>query len=301
MVWKTKKRPDFVLAFCKMAGWTGLEPATSGVTGRRSNQLNYHPSGKLKWSKKFILQGLSMWKRKFFLCRFMTEENPGEQGRSVLELEWLSYLFLWPLGLVMRVWGRTLRFRFRSDADRLALYYQQEPAVILLWHNRLFLAAEIYRRFRPGRKVFGIVSASKDGAWLAAFFRMMGIGAVRGSRHFRGTAAFRELFDNLKAGHDVAVTPDGSRGPCYDMKAGAFLVARIAKSPVLLLCPNFTSAWRLKSWDGFYLPKPFSMVEVRCELLNGLDASGVPKEKDLGAAELKRRMDGMTVDLDGGS
>ncbi len=26
-----------------MAGWTGLEPATSGVTGRRSNQLNYHP------------------------------------------------------------------------------------------------------------------------------------------------------------------------------------------------------------------------------------------------------------------
>ena len=28
-----------------MAGWTGLEPAASGVTGRRSNQLNYHP----KW------------------------------------------------------------------------------------------------------------------------------------------------------------------------------------------------------------------------------------------------------------
>ena len=27
----------------RMAGWTGLEPAASGVTGRRSNQLNYHP------------------------------------------------------------------------------------------------------------------------------------------------------------------------------------------------------------------------------------------------------------------
>src|SRR5438045_127954 len=26
-----------------LAGRTGLEPATSGVTGRRSNQLNYHP------------------------------------------------------------------------------------------------------------------------------------------------------------------------------------------------------------------------------------------------------------------
>ena len=25
-----------------MADWTGLEPATPGVTGRYSNQLNYH-------------------------------------------------------------------------------------------------------------------------------------------------------------------------------------------------------------------------------------------------------------------
>ncbi len=27
---------------CKLAEWTGLEPATPGVTGRYSNQLNYH-------------------------------------------------------------------------------------------------------------------------------------------------------------------------------------------------------------------------------------------------------------------
>jgi hypothetical protein len=25
------------------AGWTGLEPATSAVTGQHSNQLNYQP------------------------------------------------------------------------------------------------------------------------------------------------------------------------------------------------------------------------------------------------------------------
>jgi hypothetical protein len=31
-----------VLRTLNLAEWTGLEPATPGVTGRYSNQLNYH-------------------------------------------------------------------------------------------------------------------------------------------------------------------------------------------------------------------------------------------------------------------
>jgi hypothetical protein len=40
---KTEK-PAFMQtrAFKSLAEWTGLEPATPGVTGRYSNQLNYH-------------------------------------------------------------------------------------------------------------------------------------------------------------------------------------------------------------------------------------------------------------------
>ncbi len=35
------KAPDVSGAFLKLAERTGLEPATSGVTGQHSNQLNY--------------------------------------------------------------------------------------------------------------------------------------------------------------------------------------------------------------------------------------------------------------------
>jgi hypothetical protein len=36
------KKGELAFAFLLLAEWTGLEPATPGVTGRYSNQLNYH-------------------------------------------------------------------------------------------------------------------------------------------------------------------------------------------------------------------------------------------------------------------
>ena len=40
---KRKSFTLFVMFFLLLSGLTGLEPATSAVTGRRSNQLNYSP------------------------------------------------------------------------------------------------------------------------------------------------------------------------------------------------------------------------------------------------------------------
>uniref|UniRef100_E6QAJ6 Uncharacterized protein n=1 Tax=mine drainage metagenome TaxID=410659 RepID=E6QAJ6_9ZZZZ len=42
--YRHKKRRPKRVALLALAGRTGLEPATSGVTGRHSNQLNYHPN-----------------------------------------------------------------------------------------------------------------------------------------------------------------------------------------------------------------------------------------------------------------
>ena len=39
---EVKKKGAVFAAPSKMAEWTGLEPATLGVTGRYSNRLNYH-------------------------------------------------------------------------------------------------------------------------------------------------------------------------------------------------------------------------------------------------------------------
>jgi lysophospholipid acyltransferase (LPLAT)-like uncharacterized protein len=172
-------------------------------------------------------------------------------------------LVLWPLGLMLKLWGRSWRFVI-DPADRAAISRQDEPVAMMLWHNRLIFAAEIVRRYRGARPVYALVSASKDGAWLTAFFRLVGIRTVRGSSSLGGREAALALVGVLRAGGDIGLTPDGPRGPCYDFKAGGLIVARRAGVRVLLLGGEFASAWRMGSWDGFYLPKPFSTVRVRC-------------------------------------
>ncbi len=179
----------------------------------------------------------------------------------------------------------SLRFDL-TDEDRRNYMKNDVPVAIVLWHNRLFLSAEIVRRFRVGRPAYALVSASQDGAWLTAFFSLAGLRTVRGSSSRLGREAANALVDTLRAGHDIGVTPDGPRGPCYEVKPGAVIVARRTRAPLLLVGAEFDSAWQLRSWDRFYVPKPFSRVRMRCEI--------VPVEaladRDTAVAQLQQRL-----------
>lgn len=192
---------------------------------------------------------------------------------------------LWPLSALLKLWGRSLRFE--ESAEDLRNWTKKDvPVTIVLWHNRLFLAAEIVRRYRQGRTPYALVSASEDGAWLTAFFSLAGLRAVRGSSSRLGREAASALVDVLRGGHDVGITPDGPRGPCYELKPGAVIVARRTQAPVLLVGGEFSAAWRLGSWDGFYLPRPFSRVRMRCELLTPEQLA----DRDAGLALMRERL-----------
>jgi lysophospholipid acyltransferase (LPLAT)-like uncharacterized protein len=192
---------------------------------------------------------------------------------------------LWPFGLLLKMWGRSLRFEVAPE-DLKNYEKRDEPVALVLWHNRLFLSAEILRRFRHGRPAYALVSASKDGAWLAAFFSLVGMRTVRGSSSRLGREAANALVEMLRAGHDIGVTPDGPRGPCYELKPGALIVTRRTQTPLLIIGAEFKSAWRMKSWDGFYVPKPFSRVRMRC----GLMPAEALTDRDAAAAALRAQL-----------
>ncbi len=218
---------------------------------------------------------------------------PAAPAAEVKAISGWRQALLWPLGLLVRLWGMTLRFE-ASPEDLRNWTKKDEPVAIVLWHNRLFLSAEIVRRYRQGRPVYALVSASQDGAWLTAFFAAAGLRTVRGSSSRMGREAATALVDVLRAGHDVGITPDGPRGPCYELKPGALIVTRRTRTPILIVGGEFESAWRLRSWDRFYIPRPFSRVRMRCEQITADQLN----DRDAAMAVLRDRLIGLNPDRD---
>ena len=184
-------------------------------------------------------------------------DAPGSSTHGWRE-QWLIWFGSWLLrGLVL-----TLRLRVQNP-ERLRDRVPAEPFIFVFWHNQLLLVPIIWNRFlnakdRPLAKA--LTSRSRDGELVALFLARFGIDAVRGSATKGGAASLRELVGWLKRGHDIGLTPDGSRGPCYEIKPGLILLAQLSGRPILPLSFKFSSSWRLKSWDRFFIPKPFSNV-----------------------------------------
>jgi lysophospholipid acyltransferase (LPLAT)-like uncharacterized protein len=164
-------------------------------------------------------------------------------------------------GLLMRLWVATLRITAdERSSERFSA--MGEPMLFVLWHNRLFIAGHLARRYRAGRPLHALISTSNDGAWLTAFFATMGLKAVRGSSSKGGREAVNELLQILRDGGDAGITPDGPRGPIYVAKPGALLLARRSGASIAMLGADYESAWKLRSWDGFLLPHPFSRIHL---------------------------------------
>lgn len=163
---------------------------------------------------------------------------------------------------VLRLLVRTLRFR----TVNLAAASQREdgePFIFVFWHNRLLLIPVAWQRFLLVGKTTGgvaLTSSSRDGELIAQFIGRFGVGAVRGSATERGSTALRELVRSLRRGIDVGITPDGSRGPCYAIKPGLVLLAQLSGRRILPISFEYARSWRTKSWDRFFIPKPFSSV-----------------------------------------
>jgi lysophospholipid acyltransferase (LPLAT)-like uncharacterized protein len=151
------------------------------------------------------------------------------------------------------------------------------PVIFAIWHDRLALSLMIYRRYFarawPGRRMAAIVSASRDGGLLARVLELSNVQPVRGSSSRRGAQAVLEMASWAARGYDLAITPDGPRGPRHTVQNGAVALAQVTGLPIVPVFLELSHKWRLRSWDRFQVPMPFA----RCRVFVG-EALDVPRE-----------------------
>jgi len=162
---------------------------------------------------------------------------------------------------LLQVWARTLRYEID---DRLGVAGRpvNENYIGALWHNRLLIFPFVLRRFFSNRRGAALISASRDGDLLADAIKRFDFDIVRGSSSRLGASAILQLTDVLASGRDVVITPDGPRGPAYELGPGIIFLAQKSGAAVLPVNMEYSSCWRLKSWDRLILPRPFSKVRV---------------------------------------
>jgi Kdo2-lipid IVA 3' secondary acyltransferase len=162
---------------------------------------------------------------------------------------------------LLQIWARTLRYEI-EDRSNLIGTPMTENYIGSLWHNRLLLISYVLKRFAPRRPGAGLISASRDGDLVADLTQRFGFDVVRGSSSRLGTSGLLELTNVLASGRDVLITPDGPRGPAYELGPGIVFLAQKSGAAVVPVNMEYSSCWRVKSWDRFVLPRPFAKVRV---------------------------------------
>ena len=71
-----------------------------------------------------------------------------------------------------------------------------------------------------------------------------------------------ELTSCIERGSDVAITPDGPRGPYYVVQPGVLALAQLTGLPIVPV--SYHASWKktLRSWDRFQVPLPFARCEI---------------------------------------
>lgn len=184
--------------------------------------------------------------------------------------------------------GATWRVEVVGRDHPSRLRRRRQPFVFALWHGDLVPLMWFHR----GDSTSLVVSGHVDGGYLVKAARAWGYGIIQGSSTRGGQAAFRQMLRVLRDGGEIAITPDGPRGPARVVKSGVVAAAQLAGVSIIPVAVTVSSGWRLRSWDQFLIPKPFARVHIVYDDPLTLPAS--TRRAD-GARLLQQRLDSLTV------
>ncbi len=133
--------------------------------------------------------------------------------------------------------------------------------VVAFWHGELLMQPFNYQKLKPHGKVSAMISDHRDGEAITKTVEHLGIHSVRGSSTRGGAKALIAAIKELKGGDDIAITPDGPKGPRHSIADGIVAISKKTDAKILAFNCKPTKYWQFKSWDKFIVPKPFGTLE----------------------------------------
>lgn len=213
---------------------------------------------------------------------------PDFQTIKNYSIAFVAYLLLRLLELSYR-WDESHYLEATKELD--------EPQILVFWHNQQLLMQRVYNTGKsrlPPRKIFVMISEHGDGRLIAALMRFLHIDSVAGSSTRGGKRAFLKLLKLVRSGNHVVITPDGPRGPIYEVKDGAIKLAQLSGAPLLICAMAASNVWEFKSWDRMFLPKPFSKVAITSGQSFRVPADASESELEQYRLMLKQELDRAT-------
>jgi lysophospholipid acyltransferase (LPLAT)-like uncharacterized protein len=226
------------------------------------------------------------------------QRKRGQKGGVVVPhpLKWYQRLLASVIYLLIRTVSSTCRF----DWEFWVQGHSQQPVIFCTWHNRLPFSLLMYeqhiKHYKLPHRLAAIVSASKDGGVVARILEHFGVQPVRGSSSRRGAQALLELTTWIERGYDVAITPDGPRGPCYVVQNGPIALAQVTGLAIIPAAYNLKWKIRMKSWDRFQIPLPFARITARFGEPLRIPRDISDEEKESLRLELQKRIVKLTED-----
>jgi lysophospholipid acyltransferase (LPLAT)-like uncharacterized protein len=147
------------------------------------------------------------------------------------ELKYFLLLNLLPPIIYLLLAGLRMTLRMK-EINREAVdgvRKKGQSMIACFWHGRLLAMPFVYK----GRKAKVLISRHRDGEFITRVIRFFGLGAVRASYRKATISAMREILSTLRKGVDIAVTPDGPKGPGYVVKKGIVELAKLSGNPII--------------------------------------------------------------------
>lgn len=181
------------------------------------------------------------------------------------------------LGLIKLI-ALTCRFKIHG-LEAYKKIASKEKCILVFWHNQIILAPFIVSRNAGEFKYAVLTSNSRDGALISHVVESFSIGRTIRVPHHSRHQALKETIRTLEEGKEIViVTPDGPRGPCYEVKPGVAMAALETGAYIAGMKWRANKYWTLKTWDRMKIPKPFSTIEVMFEKPMNFDKSSTSIE-----------------------